>query len=226
VVNKPPGLLAVPLGRKKDALSVADVLAVHLRSRGKRRPLTVHRIDRDTSGLVVFATRPDIQARLREQFRRREPSRIYLAVLYGHPDPPTGVWRDRLVWDERSLMQKPARAGDKKGRDAQTGYHVVEALRGASLVEFRLHTGRRNQIRLQASLHGHDLVGEERYVGGIERLSPIPFHRQALHAYRLAFCHPVTGQFQRFEAPIPADMQELLTKLRGRRGIHRPPTAV
>jgi 23S rRNA pseudouridine1911/1915/1917 synthase len=226
VVNKPPGLLAVPLERKKEALSVADVLAVHLRSRGKRRPLTVHRIDRDTSGLVVFATRPDIQARLREQFRRHEPERFYLAILYGHPNPPTGTWRDRLVWDQRSLIQKATHDRDKRGRDAQTDYRVIEALRGASLVEFRLHTGRRNQIRLQASLHGHVLVGEERYVEGIDGLQLIPFHRQALHACRLAFCHPVTGQLQRFEAPLPADMEELLTRLRGGRGNHRPSTAV
>jgi len=214
VVNKPAGLLAVPLDRRAEAPSVAQMLAARLRTRGKRRPLTVHRIDRDTSGLVVFATRLEAQAVLKDQFVRHEPERVYLAVVHGHPAPASGVWSDRVVWDRRALVQKPTRATDRRGRDARSEYRVLESLGGASLIEVRLHTGRRNQIRLQACLHGHVLVGEERYVEGPVPRMPIPFHRQALHAYRLAFRHPVTGRLVRFEAPVPPDIEELLARLR------------
>jgi 23S rRNA pseudouridine1911/1915/1917 synthase len=214
VVNKPPGLLTVPLERQEDAASVQDELVLHLRSRGKRRPLVVHRIDRDTSGLVVFATRVDAQGRLKEQFRRREPERVYLAVVYGHPSPPSGSWRDHLVWDRRVLVQKETHPGDPRGQEARSQYRVVELLRGASLIEVRLITGRRNQIRLQARLHGHTLVGEARYIYGPDVLRPIEFPRQALHAHQLSFRHPLSGKPLSFEAPLPADILELIRRLR------------
>jgi 23S rRNA pseudouridine1911/1915/1917 synthase len=214
VVNKPPGLLAVPLERQEDAASVQDELMLHLRSKGKRRPLVVHRIDRDTSGLVVFATRPDAQARLKDQFRRREPERVYLAVVYGHPTPAAGSWTDHLVWDQKQLIQKETHPRDPRGQEARSHYRVVERLRGASLIEVRLVTGRRNQIRLQARLHGHTVIGEARYTYGSDSLRPIEFPRQALHAHRLAFRHPLTGQPLSFEAPLPVDMQGLIASLR------------
>ena len=214
VVNKPPGLLAVPLARRSDAPSVQDELVAHLRSRGRHRPLVVHRIDRDTSGLVVFATRADAQIRLRAQFRRHEPERVYLAVVYGHPSPAAGTWRDHLAWDQVSLIQEETRPGDPRGQEAQSDYRVVEVFRDASLVEVRLVTGRRNQIRLQARLRGHALVGEQRYVNGPEYTRPIAFPRQALHACRLAFRHPVDNRRLQFEAPVPRDLAGLIERLR------------
>jgi 23S rRNA pseudouridine1911/1915/1917 synthase len=214
VINKPPGLLAVPLPERAAATSVQDELVLHLRSKGKRRPLVVHRIDRDTSGLVVFAKRPEAQARLRNQFRRREPERVYLAVVYGHPTPSSGVWTDHLVWDRRLLIQKETHPRDPRGQEASSRYRVVERLKGAALLEVRLITGRRNQIRVQARLRGHTLIGEARYTYGPDALRPIEFPRQALHAHRLAFRHPTTGQPLSFEAPLPADMQALISRLR------------
>jgi len=214
VVNKPPGLLAVPLARRSDAPSVQGELVAHLRSRGRRRPLVVHRIDRDTSGLVVFATRADAQARLREQFRRHEPERVYLAVVYGHPSPASGMWRDHLAWDQDSLIQEETRPDDPRGHEAQSHYRVIEAFRDASLVEVRLVTGRRNQIRLQARLRGHVLVGEQRYLNGPALARPIAFPRQALHACRLAFRHPVDNRCLHFEAPVPPDLASLIECLR------------
>jgi 23S rRNA pseudouridine1911/1915/1917 synthase len=214
VVNKPPGLLAVPLARRSDAPSVQHQLVAHLRSRGRRRPLVVHRIDRDTSGLVVFATRADAQARLREQFRRHEPERVYLAVVYGHPSPASGTWRDHLAWDRHSLIQEETRPGDPRGLEARSDYRVVETFRESSLVEVRLVTGKRNQIRLQAQLRGHVLVGEQRYVNGPERARPIAFPRQALHASRLVFRHPVDNRRLHFEAPVPQDLAGLIERLR------------
>jgi 23S rRNA pseudouridine1911/1915/1917 synthase len=214
VVNKPAGLLSVPLGRQPDADSAYDHLETHLRPRGKRKPLVVHRIDRDTSGLVVFARDARAQARLKDQFRRREPERVYLAVVYGQPEPAVGIWRDHLVWDSTSLIQKRTRAGDPAGKEAISRYRVIERLEGASLVEVRLVTGKRNQIRLQARLRGHTLVGEQRYVYGPDALRSIEFARQALHAHRLSFQHPVDGRTLTFEAPLPQDMAALVARLR------------
>lgn len=214
VLDKPAGLLSVPLPRQGDPPSVQRLLAEHLHPRGRRRPRVVHRIDRDTSGLVVFAKHLAAQAHLKAQFRRREPERVYLAVVYGHPSPPSGTWRDHLVWDDEALIQKETHPRDPRGREAVSDYRVVETLRGASLVEVRLHTGKRNQIRLQARLRGHTLVGERRYVYGPEVLRPIPFSRQALHAHRLAFVHPRDGRALRFESPLPADMRALVDRLR------------
>jgi 23S rRNA pseudouridine1911/1915/1917 synthase len=214
VVNKPAGLLSVPLERKPDAGSAYDDLERHLRPRGKRKPLVVHRIDRDTSGLVVFARTARAQQALKDQFRRREPERVYLAVVYGRPEPAHGTWRDHLVWDSKVLIQKRTRAGDPAGKEAISRYRVVEALEGASLIEVRLVTGKRNQIRLQARLRGHTLVGEQRYVYGPDALRSIEFPRQALHAHRLSFQHPVDGRPLTFEAPLPADLTALVKRLR------------
>src|SRR5438093_108591 len=222
VLDKPSGILAVPLppDRRENARSVFDDVKTYLRRRGRRRPFVVHRIDRDTSGLVVFALTAVAQERLKEQFKRHEPERVYLAVVYGHPSPAAGTWRDRVVWDERSLIQKATHPRDSKGKDAVCHYRVVEKFAGASLVEVKLVTGRRNQIRIQARLRGHTLVGEQRYVYGPDDLRPIAFPRQALHAHRLAFRPPADGRALRFEAPLPEDFSALVARLRPRgRGI-------
>jgi 23S rRNA pseudouridine1911/1915/1917 synthase len=218
VLDKPAGLLTVPLERKHEADSVFDHIERHLRSHGKRRPLVVHRIDRDTSGLVVFAKDAAAQQRLKDQFRRREPERVYLAVVYGHPSPTKGVWRDRLVWDQRSLIQKETHPNDPRGVDAVSEYRTVESFRDAALLEIKLKTGKRNQIRIQARLRGHTLVGERRYTYGPDALRPRVFERQALHAHRLAFRHPVDGRALSFEAPVPSDMAALVEGLRGEKG--------
>jgi 23S rRNA pseudouridine1911/1915/1917 synthase len=134
--------------------------------------------------------------------------------VYGHPDPPAGTWRDRLVWDQKALIQKQTHPRDPSGMDAVSHYEIVERFKQASLIEVRLETGKRNQIRIQARLRGHTLVGERRYVYGPDELRPIQFERQALHAYRLAFEHPLTGENIRLEAPVPADLVDLVTRLR------------
>ena len=214
VLNKPAGLLAVPLERRGDARSVFEDLKEYLRKRRRPRPLVVHRIDRDTSGLVLFAKNALVHARLKTQFARDLPERIYLAVVYGQPQPSSGTWRDHLVWDQKALIQKETHPRDPRAKQAISRYRVVETLKDASLVEVTLVTGRRNQIRLQARLRGHMLVGEQRYVYGPDSLQTIAFPRQALHAARLALDHPITGRRVSFEAPLPDDLVTLIAKLR------------
>jgi len=214
VLNKPAGLLSVPLERRSQSPSIVSLLEDYFRSSGKRKPFVVHRIDLDTSGLVVFAKTARAQATMKDQFRRREPERVYWAVVYGHPEPARGTWRDRLVWDTKALIQKQTHPSDPAGVDAECHYRVPERFAETSLVELRLHTGKRNQIRIQARLRGHTLVGEKRYVYGPDALRPIAFARQALHAHRLAFRHPGDDRRLEFEAPLPGDLSRLLTTLR------------
>ena len=215
VVNKPAGILSVPLERKPDVPSVFAQIEDRWRTFGKRRPLVVHRIDQDTSGLVMFAKDATSQRRLKAQFALHTPERVYLAVVYGHPDPAAGTWRDRLVWDSKAMIQKETHPRDPAGTDAISEYRVVETFRDAALIEVRLTTGRRNQIRIQARLRGHTLVGEERYTYGPDALRPIRFGRQALHAYRLVCEHPADTRVLQFEAPLPPDLRELVRRLRG-----------
>jgi 23S rRNA pseudouridine1911/1915/1917 synthase len=216
VLNKPPGLLVVPLERKGDVPTVQGQVQQHLRSRGKRRPLVVHRIDRDTSGLVMFAKDERTQHLLKGQFERRTAGRVYQAVVHGHLDPPSGTWRDHLVWDQRALVQKGSHDGNPRAKEAVCHYRVLERFEASSLIEVTLVSGRRNQIRLQAKLHGHPLVGEQRYVGS-GAPGGVDFLRQALHAWRLAFDHPADGSRLELEAPLPADFGSLIRRLGGKR---------
>ena len=214
VINKPAGILSVPLPHGDPTPSVYSLLEDHLRGHRHRRPFIVHRIDRDTSGLVLFAKTSRAQGTLKDQFLRREPERVYQALVYGHPQPAAGTWRDVLVWDKTSLIQRETHPGDPRGKEAVAHYRVVESLADTSLIEVRLHTGKRNQIRIQARLRGHTLVGEQRYTYGPAEIRPIDFPRQALHAWRLAFVHPTDGRELRFEAPLPKDLADLLAGLR------------
>jgi 23S rRNA pseudouridine1911/1915/1917 synthase len=213
-VNKPAGLLTVPLTTREDAPSALSLLAASMMGRGARRPLVVHRIDRDTSGLVLFARTPAAQAELKEQFRRRQPERVYWAVVHGHVLQARGEWRDLLTWDPSELRQEEADEDDPRAAEAISRFQVVEHLRDATLMEVRLVTGKRNQIRMQAALRGHPLVGERQYLGPRRPGPPIAFDRQALHARRLNLAHPVSGEFVHLEAPLPPDMEHLLARLR------------
>jgi len=214
VVNKAAGILTVPLERRPDALSVLGQLENRFRSHGRKRVFPVHRIDQNTSGLVVFAKHVSAQRLVKEQFKRRQAKRIYWALVYGIPEPREGVWRDVLVWDEKALIQKQTHPRDPNGQEALSHYAVLETFSEASLIEVTLHTGRRNQIRIQARLRGHTLVGEDRYIYGPGSLRPIEFGRQALHARRLAIHHPGDNRTLEFEAPLPHDFLALLTRLR------------
>ncbi len=217
VVNKPPGLLTVPLARRAEASSVLEQLSAHMRTKGKRVPLVVHRIDRDTSGLVVFATGTAAHHVLKEQFLRRRPERIYLAVATGVPDPSAGEWHDYLAWDGSSLAQTVSERHDPRAQESRSRYVVREVFQraNASLIEITLVTGRRNQIRVQAQRRGHPLLGEQMYTIGVPA-GAAAFERQALHAWRLSFEHPVTGRKLTLEAPLPADLRGLIDSLRAR----------
>lgn len=216
VVDKPPGLLVDPLpDGGATEVTLIDLLRDHL---GGAAPVyVVHRIDRETSGLVLFARTASACAALKAQFEAHSPERIYLAVVLGRPHPGSGTWQDRLAWDATTFRQRRAHAHDARAKEATARYTVREEFPGAALVEVSLVTGKRNQVRVQAALRGHPLLGERQYRFGVppepEGL-PVP-SRHALHAWRLGFVHPATGERVCHEAPLPADLQALLGALRG-----------
>lgn len=217
VINKPAGLLSVPLPAKPEESSLLDQVKHHLRSQQKKSAFVVHRIDRDTSGLVLVAKTSMAQKRLKEQFERREPQRVYLTVVQGHPSPPSGVWRDMLVWDKDELQQRTvAKKSDlTAAREAVSHYRTVEKLRDHALLEIKLESGKRNQIRMQAGLHGHPIAGERIYTDQPpKRTQPQLIDRQALHSWRLSFKHPIENRKMDFSVDPPEDFQALLEKLR------------
>jgi 23S rRNA pseudouridine1911/1915/1917 synthase len=218
VVDKPVGLLVEPLpGRAGEEPTLLDLLADHDRHAPRARAYVVHRIDRDTSGLVLFARTPSARDALKAQFERRTPERVYLAVVLGWPTPPSGTWRDMLAWDPSSLRQRQAHGRDARAKDAEARYRVTEQFADAALIEVELVTGKRNQIRVQAALRGHPLLGERQYRFGAPPEPPALPHidRQALHAWTLGFIHPTTSRRVIYTSPLPEDLAALLAALRG-----------
>jgi 23S rRNA pseudouridine1911/1915/1917 synthase len=213
VLNKPAGLLSVPHPHKLDEESLFELAEEYLNFK-RQQPLTVHRIDRGTTGLVIFAKTLTAQERLKEQFQRREPERIYRAVTRGIPQPESGVWHDWLQWDRTRMRYQPGDKSCERAREAICSYQVLERFDWAALIEVRLVTGKRNQIRLQAQMNGYPLIGEPIYIDDGQSSNDTPFDRQALHAYRLNFRHPINDRILNLEAPVPDDFTELLERLR------------
>ncbi len=214
VVDKPAGLLTVPRnGAEGQDDTVLARLEVALDQKQRRRLFIVHRIDRWTTGLVVVARSTEAQEKLRDQFYRRLPERSYRAVVNGLVVEDSGTWEDSLFADEKTHVQRRARVGED-GVEAISRYRVVERFGDrATLLAVELVTGKRNQIRIQASLRGHPLVGERLYT--TKRVGePIKFPRQALHAERLRFEHPRLGSALECVAPFPGDMKKLVARLR------------
>ena len=214
VLNKPAGLLTVPLPRQPDEESLQALVEGHLKVQPKSKTLVVHRIDRDTSGLVVFAKDFNAQQKLKDQFAGRLPERIYQAFVYGLPTPDEGEWRDNLVWDQEELQQRQPQAQDSHTHEAISRYRVVERYAATALLEVALVTGKRNQIRVQAAQRGHQLIGERQYTSVPSPRPLIECPRQALHAGRLVLLHPLDERRMKFEAPLPEDLQALQVRLK------------
>jgi 23S rRNA pseudouridine1911/1915/1917 synthase len=221
VLNKPAGLLSVPsspeAGSSEDTVlkRVRDYMTFKLGH--KTYVGMLHRLDRDTSGSLAVALSKDAHAAGRELFRQHEFERHYLALVQGIPDPPTGTIEARISSGYRSgrrtLVDEEA-----PGLDSATDYKVRERLHGAALLELELHTGRQHQIRLHLEKIGHPLLGERVYSGDEDNprlpAAPVSTKRNMLHAWRLAFPHPLSGAPIAVEAPIPGDFFRVLKRLR------------
>lgn len=219
VVEKPAGLVVHPAAGNLDG-TLVNALLHHCAGRlsgigGVARPGIVHRIDKDTSGLLVVAKTDRAHAGLAAQFAKHTIGRRYLAVVAGLPTPPAGRIETNLARSDAN-RQKIAVVSPPKGKHAVTHYRVLEPLKNSALVECRLETGRTHQVRVHMAHIGHPLLGDPVYGQG--RLGDLcrrlGFHRQALHAAALTFEHPITKEMLSFESVAPDDIQELLSVLR------------
>jgi len=222
VIDKPPGLVVHPAAGHPDR-TLVNALLFHVKDLsaigGELRPGIVHRLDKDTSGVMLIAKHDEAHRKLTANWNTDLVKKEYLAVVYGTPSNDRGTVDAPLGRDPRDRKRMAVVAD---GRRAVTDYEVAERLRYASLVRCRLRTGRTHQIRVHMKHLGHPIIGDPAYSGpqwrgipdrklqrAIER-----FPRQALHAARLTFAHPRTGESVTVEAPVPEDMRELVALLR------------
>src|SRR3954463_5038085 len=208
VIDKPAGLVVHPGAGQPDRTLLNALLAHAPALGGVPRAGIVHRLDKDTSGLLVVAKTVEAQAALAKQLADRSMRRLYLAVVQGDP-PASGKIDAPLGRDARSRVRM---AVTHRGKPARTAFRVVERFGRAALLECRLETGRTHQIRVHLQHIRHPLVGDSVYRRGTRY--GLAFPRQALHAAELTLVHPRTGETMTWRAPLPKDMKRLLQELR------------
>lgn len=210
VVNKAAGMVVHPAPGNERGTLVNALLGRYRDLPGDGdRPGIVHRLDKDTSGLIVVGRTPEAVSALAGAFKRREVQKEYLALLTGTMQPPEGAINAMIGRDPRYRQRMAVLATG--GRDARTVYRTEEQLGGYSLVRVFPASGRMHQIRVHFSAAGHPVVGDAVYGRPTRKL---PISRQFLHAARLRLRHPTSGEELDFEAPLPADLQRVLDLLR------------
>jgi len=208
VVNKAAHVLTVATS-KAERHTLENRVSYYLQhSSRRRRALVVHRLDRGVSGLLVLAKSHAVLEQLREQFRARKPERRYVAIVAGRLDPPSGTIRSHLQTADNLDQYSSDVAGE--GLLAITHYRVERTLRDTSVVEVRLETGRRNQIRVHLAEAGHPVLGDPRYGSRAAQHPRWRIDRLALHARSLGFEHPVTGRPLRFTSELPGAMRQFI----------------
>lgn len=221
IVDKPAGLVVHPAAGNLDG-TLVNALLHHCAGQlsgigGVARPGIVHRIDKDTSGLIVAAKSDVAHEGLARQFAAHSVDRRYHAIVAGHPLPQNGTVTGNIGRSTRD-RKKMAVVDDSHGKHAVTHFTTIERLNSATLVTCRLETGRTHQVRVHMAHNGHPLLGDPAYNRGksVHRdlLNQLDFGRQALHAAHLGFIHPVTGNQVVLNSELPRDMQELLSRLR------------
>ncbi|HSQ00145.1 MAG TPA: RluA family pseudouridine synthase [Candidatus Dormibacteraeota bacterium] len=213
-INKPPGMVVHPAPGHWQGTLVSALLHRWPEVPAGLDPSRlgiVHRLDKDTSGVLLIARTASALADLGDQFRRREISKDYLALVWGSPRPPRGVI-DRPIG--RHPVQRKKMAVQARGRVATTRYEVLEQLGRIALVRAHPETGRTHQIRVHLAAIGHPVVSDALYARGHPGQTDL-IGRQALHAEAIAFRHPVTGERLRITAPLSADFAAALAALRG-----------
>jgi 23S rRNA pseudouridine1911/1915/1917 synthase len=203
VIDKPAGLVVHPAPSHRGP-TLVDQLADLLGGGDPERPGIVHRLDKDTSGLLVVARTDEAQGALAAQVSGREVDRLYLALARGHLDSRTGTI-DAPIGRERRTRTRMAVSG-AGAREARTHFTVLELLPADSYVEVKLETGRTHQIRAHFAAIGHPLVGDPTYGAGEAH----GLRRQFLHAHQLAFAHPTSGERLEFTSKLPAELDAAL----------------
>jgi 23S rRNA pseudouridine1911/1915/1917 synthase len=209
VLNKPAGLVVHP-GAGQQTGTLVNALLAHCKNLsgigGKERPGIVHRLDKETSGVLVVAKNDAAHRALCKQFAERTTGKTYLALVAGTPRKSSGTIEAPIA--RHPVHRKKMSVARRGGRSAKTEYRVVRSGSDRSLVECMIHTGRTHQIRVHLHHLGHPVLGDKLYAG--KRAGDFP--RQMLHAWKLTFTHPHSGEHMTFEAPIPADFNEAMPK--------------
>ena len=208
VVDKPAGLVVHPAPGHRGG-TLADQLRGVAAGGPSDRPGIVHRLDKDTSGLLVVAASPEAHADLSRQVREHSMEREYVALIEGRPESRTGTIDAPVGRDHRARERMTV--GGRRPRDARTHFEVLEALPDDTLVQARLETGRTHQIRAHFAAIGHPVAGDPRY-GHAGRHG---LERQFLHARRLAFRHPETGERLELRSELPSELDSALRRARG-----------
>ncbi len=204
VIEKRPGILS--MGTPHHSFCVKTVLDNYLQeSHSKRTAHVVHRLDRDTSGLMVYAKSMEAERIMEEHWHEIVSDRRYVALVSGRLEKKNGSVESWLKENKAFFTYSSHTPGD--GKYALTHYRLLRADDSHSLVELRLETGRKNQIRVHMQDLGHPVCGDEKYGGAEDN----PCHRLCLHAYRLYFRHPITGEPMRFDTPIPQAFKDAIT---------------
>ncbi len=206
VVDKAPGILTVPTDRG-ETYTLLEAVDRYLKRRREQAAL-VHRLDRDTSGLLVFAKNRRIAAGLQTQFRAHTVQREYAAIVAGTVTPAAGTFSSRLGTSKS--LHRYSVGEDEEGEPAVTHYRVERVLDGASFLKVWLETGRRNQIRVHFAEANHPVLGDSRYRPSLAQHPRWPASRLALHAAVLGFVHPRTDKPLRFESPLPREFERFL----------------
>lgn len=213
VVNKAAGVLSVPTQRD-EGNTLLDLLTERVaRQRRRGRAIAVHRLDRGTSGVLVFAKHQRAADGLEQQFRRHSVQREYVAIVAGRLRATTGTIESRLRTGKD--LKRFSVPDDEPGEDAVTHYRVQTQLKTAALVRVTLETGRRNQIRVHFAESGHPVLGDDRYDPAAARHRLWKAKRLALHAAVLGFAHPLTRRAMQFEAPVPPEFAAFMAKAEG-----------
>ncbi|HBA82526.1 MAG TPA: RluA family pseudouridine synthase [Verrucomicrobia bacterium] len=216
VVNKPAGLVTHP-APGHDSGTLVNALLHHCKDLGgiggELRPGIVHRLDKDTTGVLVVAKNEPAMHSIVEQFKNRQVTKEYAALVWGQLAPPNGTVETLLGRNPHDRKKMSARP--QQGRPAVTHYETVETWPDISYVRIRIETGRTHQIRVHMAHLGHSVVGDRQYGRARNVVLPAPADRQMLHARCLSLTHPRTGQRLELTAPIPADMQALIDGLKG-----------
>lgn len=205
VVEKKEGLLSVSTDRQKERTAQHILNEYVKRSHRGNRVFVVHRLDRETSGLMMYAKDEKTQNTLRDNWHDIVTDRRYVAIVSGEMEKDYGTIESWLT--DRKLYVSSSPVDDGEGKYAVTHYKTIKRANGYSLVELELETGRKNQIRVHMSDLGHPLVGDERYGSECD-----PLGRLALHAFKLCFYHPVTGELMEFETPYPGAFKTLMLR--------------
>ena len=211
VVNKAANVLTVATERGGDENTLVDRVSYYLKHTSRRREaLVVHRLDRGVSGLLVFAKTRTVLEQLKEQFKARKPERRYVAIVAGVMKRASGTFRSHL--ETRKNLDQFSTRDEAKGQLAITHYRVLKSLADTTVVEVRLETGRRNQIRVHFADAGHPVLGDPRYRPQDAVHERWSANRMALHALSLGFEHPATGKPLLFESELPSQMRRFIGK--------------